>query len=756
MVIQPVADGIDQESFKTRAGDLADLCDVLHRDYELPTEMQLYTDRRQAAQATPELTDALIWQFRDASPSRTIYVYYVTAAGNDAAATRAAELFCHVPSFEQNPLWNPTGDLYCIRPVDLIRRLYDELSLALRWFVASHLTATETYYVSGGIKRTRPTRLFFSATDTLRGLKGKPQKQLHVVAISDESYAHAKKQLSKKDTAEEWRWPAIEDGTVHRTLSEYFELRCVWDCDKLLQHIKRNRQYGDEARAAAGRLFQLRNMVFHRSFLAQGSEEEILQYTMRGVLFFFWKTDELFKQCKSAPLHDPKFEKAFSDHLRQLRRMERFSKKMFERLRQPIVNPDEVENLLTKLIASQEKNEDRKANFQLKMQLALTFGTHFSKPLSFAPDVTTADATPAPGDCEPSAAYQAGQARLPLHEGSSQHDSAGALPGVFSVQVESLLARTQVQRWDWDPKTKQPVQRWYPLVDPLGVNHADILWRGLDAMSTVLHDIIFKDIWMRDHRARAYACARSKPLVSIVLSTVPGLELCVFIPEKQHDADLDAEYIDYFRDPSMLLQSLREILEHYGQVTHVPAGFFKNLTKDIEDVLNSRDILSHQYYMEKPAAIDIAGVRRRLNAMMCVIQGALKLINVEHRKDLDQQWHDKVAWRLLATLREAACNDDIKSNSGNYKEYRRRQQVGITERAFELRHSASVRSILDSLLVSKDAAHLRVARSLLDRFFQRETPASNYVPISGVASFEHQNAYAALMDDMMDSFDEDV
>ncbi|KAJ3151998.1 hypothetical protein HDU89_001645 [Geranomyces variabilis] len=250
--------------------------------------------------------------------------------------------------------------------------------------------------------------------------------------------------------------------------------------------------------------------------------------------------------------------------------------------------------------------------------------------------------------------------------------------------------------------------------------------------------------------------ARSPAQVPKELSTEPRLELRVFVVDKEKEVDLDAEYINYYRDPSMLLQSLREILKHTGLLMHVPANFVKNLTKDIEDVLNSRDILSHQYYMEKPADIEISGVRQRLNAMMHVVQGALKLINVEHRKDMDQQWHGKMAWRLLATLKEAACNDDIKSSLRNYKEYRSRQQVGIAVRAFELRHAASVRGILKSLLLSEDAAHLRVARSLLDRFFQRETAASNFVPVSGAPQFEHQNASAALMDDMMDSFDVDM
>ncbi|KAJ3151999.1 hypothetical protein HDU89_001646 [Geranomyces variabilis] len=319
VVVQPVADGIDKESLRTRVVDVADLRD----------------------------------QFHGASPPRTIYVYYVTAAGKDAAAAHAAELFCHVPSFEQNPLWNPTGDLFCIRPVDLFRRLYDELSLALRWFVAAQLTADEDYNAPGGAKSTRRTRLFFAATETLRREQGKPRKEMHVVAITEESYKLAKSELSKKDKSDEWRCAGL------RLKKAGYIATCP-----LIS--------SDDACGTATSCFNTLEEIG-----TQGSEEEILDNTMRGVLVFFRETDKLFKQCKSQPLHNPKLEKAFSDHLRQLHHMEKFSKKMSERLRQPIVNLEEVHQLLAKLIASQERHEDERANFQLQMQLALTFGTHF-------------------------------------------------------------------------------------------------------------------------------------------------------------------------------------------------------------------------------------------------------------------------------------------------------------------------------------------------------------------------------------------
>ena len=45
VVVQPVADGIDQESFSTRVVDVADLCDALQLEHHLPLGFQLYADR---------------------------------------------------------------------------------------------------------------------------------------------------------------------------------------------------------------------------------------------------------------------------------------------------------------------------------------------------------------------------------------------------------------------------------------------------------------------------------------------------------------------------------------------------------------------------------------------------------------------------------------------------------------------------------------------------------------------------------------
>lgn len=484
----------------------------------------------------------------------------------------SAALQCNVPSFPIHPLWNPTGDLFSIRPIDLLRKQYDELGNILRYFVVSHLLNPMCHvYLEGGrgAQGWVGWSLYFTAHRHIK-VDRKATPVLQGAAFTPDSI----KRLKEKHPE------LFADGNqanVAVNLDQFFDLRISWDCDKLLRHIKfYSRYYGKKASMAALQLFWLRNVVFHRSFLAQGGfsstaapqqhgKKRVLspdgdkaagcihEYCVRALLMFDELVKRLFHDSKQTP-RALRFEEQIGVHSKQLSTMrtlanhwaKRFPRFVDQRQGKQKVRvnqfaqPVTAESLDTFIGAvKQEAVLPR-----VQTDLAIVFGSRFFMQYGSIQ----------PKEAEPAAA-------------------ASAVKSPAPTDVSSVLGLGEsVRKWDWDPSSQSLKPHDYTLQDPLGVSHADMMWRIIDAMCVLLQELLFVVVWDHGDNTQRAALAERITLLKSLKLTQAGLPFDVLIRERKDDWEHDDQYkvnlqLDsaenqlQFFDPGLLVQSTRNIIE---------------------------------------------------------------------------------------------------------------------------------------------------------------------------------------------------
>lgn len=143
-------------------------------------------------------------------------------------------------------------DIFVIRPSDILRKMFDELTCALHWMV---LCLLEINNYEG---------LQYTAT-----YKSESSDQ--------EVYSFFK---IKQTPFENGKFESY-DGSSINNIKKFHEFLGSRECDKLLQHIslkKNQRFYSSDHVAASKQLIWLRNAIFHRNVLAdQESNLRIFQ-----------------------------------------------------------------------------------------------------------------------------------------------------------------------------------------------------------------------------------------------------------------------------------------------------------------------------------------------------------------------------------------------------------------------------------------------------------------------------------------------
>lgn len=694
------------------------------------------------------------------------------------------ELSCFVPSFDVDEDWNPTGDLYTIRPIDLLRRIYDELGLVLRWYIAAYLFSPKVTCINP--RTVQENNLFFSANEyTQNENTGQKQDQtLFVVVPTPASEQQMEYVLSKR--ASSVHHPPKAKERI-RTLAGFFQLRCAWDCDKLLQHICNSGRYPpdfdpyipricrnktllkkdfkskkrEEQKTAdvnvqyygvyARNLFWIRNMLFHRTFL---SEEKPQEYALRAIEVTFDLIDRLFEthseEHANNPLPSETLNGPFQAHLKQLKRMKQIL--LVWQRQQAAAEPsfaakqqqvqafcDKMLKLLDLSLNEQIREPSKVVDTRTEVliQLILTFGPRFQVPF-----VPTDESDSEAAETKP-------------HEEKSEADFKTRECTHKSEQLKKMqkaLRQQVIVRYKWDEKKEKPIQNDYDLSDPCGVNHSDMFWRCLDAMSTLLYDLLFLEISKNPDASCAINSANTKSLKLINVNLnggkpfyVPVLFTTVTeLPELDADSLLNSDewrslpaadaaaQSRKFHDPGQLFAVIRNILDSQCFSTHPDS---KKLSEDIllqiKTILHVRILASHQYYVEKPQELTVKLVHD-------VVKGAMKLLIslmtlIDPGEKVSNTYKQKTPWKLLEALKNSLTGDRYTgpSSSGNsssppqdqthgclYRVFRFRQQGNkdLKQLMKDIRFPNAVRRILTHLRTTGKVEYVNVAYSLVKRF----------------------------------------
>jgi len=170
-------------------------------------------------------------------------------------------------------------DLFLVRPVDLLRKMFDELTNGLHWLVYSTVYSKPPLYFSN--------TMHFTRQDLALDAYGLP-----LLANENSTVVFSSAKL------------VTFDGQTHTPLdSSAFDL-CLgtWDCDKLLQHIFKSKKEGAQSRDGdwypkivrrkAKELFLIRHALFHRSWLHVPGYERLI---LKNISFIAAKMDDLLQ-----------------------------------------------------------------------------------------------------------------------------------------------------------------------------------------------------------------------------------------------------------------------------------------------------------------------------------------------------------------------------------------------------------------------------------------------------------------------------
>ena len=610
---------------------------------------------------------------------------------DDITSSDASVLRCLVPLYDKDYLWNPAGDLFTIRPIDSLRKMYDELCLSLRWFIVGNLASDR----ANGNKK-----LYFSANEHTIDLKTGDKA---AILVAYTPHAAAK-------TALFTHLPDLSRPTnvFCRTLNEFFSRNVSWDCDKLLAHIKKAKfYYGERASTAAQNLFKLRNAVFHRSFLAGHAEQHrtnqppvyelnrlhvggdsgraVLHYTIDAMGFFLSQYRDLTRDSFN---HAPQWRTEFLTHDKQVRSF-RIIHRYWRRLAgldasddvtsndTSIVTPHRLDDFIDSIV---RPGEWEKALFDI----TLTFGTRF------------ASATPT-----------SSQSHIVRHG----HE-----------KLRSIFGYQQILRFDLknDKVTTQPIT----LADPLGVTHADVLWRSLDAFAVMLHDVLFVDLWDKDTLARPYLVGDLPKLTSVTLCGWESTNtFTVFEQSKdgggnniRMDLDSSQPNLQYYYDPETLMIRARSSLTHltFSEQSTQSRCAREQIMQKLANLIQMRQKLSHQHFIKDPRSFKTDDVRTAIHQMIDIFKYLLKKI---HRASFDQaldRYNSKAAWQILNHMNAALDNS---KQEATYSQFRVKQKLTVDQfEEFASVAEGSTKLMMEALRDCTDHGMRSVASSLLGRF----------------------------------------
>eukprot|EP00736_Rhodelphis_marinus_P007881 Rmarinus@m.19303 len=421
--------------------------------------MDLFLSASDTSRACP--LDCLVPQFGGA----------VEEHGLDAWARHAS---CETPALRSRwySVLNPTGDLFTIRPVDLLRKLFDELSVLLRWVVADRLSSRrdEGLYLSA-LHGRRLTVVQLAASDHARVSKRTcPQEGPRHACPASSSLLSPACFCGNVDGRCPRRLvdPRIrqleDDGLIKKGavrfvcgLAAFFELGASSDVCKLLQHMESAAEFyavlpsqkAETVRRAAGVLFKMRNLFAHRVYLSiESSCEEILLACWN---FFGYVADIV----PSGGSPYATYSGPIDLHFNQLMRMKALLKTLCTcvHANNSLWDDDARENQLAH-IESQlcQWREETDENVLLTERVLV--GSRFRVPGDTSRSVPPAD-----------------------------------------VSYTSSTSPMRIERVVWDRATGKPQKSQFLVPDKLGVTHADLFHRAFDVLGIVLHHLLSIHLW---------------------------------------------------------------------------------------------------------------------------------------------------------------------------------------------------------------------------------------------------------------------
>jgi hypothetical protein len=393
----------------------------------------------------------------------------------------------------------PTGDFWTIRPVDLLRKSFEELALALRWVIASKL---------------EEEKIYFSVT---RGKNG-------TVFGSDKvDYTTLKKSLVT---------------LTREPISNFLSSPHSFDVFHILSHILCCSHHYGVHWSSVSKLIKLRNFLHHRSFLLWKTDDGGFNAPLFQACDVFFHYIKVFEVCiDKIPITQDNLRNCAKEHWGQVEGMHKWLH-CLRRIHQHAINSGAYANSTAPksnypTVSHEEYLGEALVNMEnpkLLMQLSIVLGARYS---TYKIDKVV----------EREANIQGVEDDVFLGDDDDRF---------ITIQSQSLhgpqVAIKVVRHGDGMSQASDTES--FIISDPLTATNADILHRGLDALAIILNKYVLS--LPLNVRREKFKDARTTTNITMGELLIP-----ILTPMKVDDKPaFDEDLLDNLYDPNYILGRL--------------------------------------------------------------------------------------------------------------------------------------------------------------------------------------------------------